>query len=123
MPSNIFKNLANFIHISPTILSFVKKLIPAQLDVTAENLILKFKEAIKYGQSYIRPGIIKSLCREGSFTKEEAQVFRILLRNFLLVELPVVILNQPKLKRKQRSEYIKMGRKLFGQLTRAPFND
>ena len=40
-----------------------------------------------------------------------------------LVTEPVVILNQPKLKRKQRSEYIKMGRKLFGQLTRAPFND
>jgi len=52
---------------------------------------------------------------------DEAKVFRIVLKKFLLVEMPVIIMSQPKLKRKQRCEYIKIGRKLFGQLNSGAF--
>ena len=37
--------------------------------------------------------------------------------------MPVFIMNQPKLKRKQRADYIKMGRKIFWQIKKGFFNE
>jgi hypothetical protein len=54
-------------------------------------------------------------------TADEARVFRIVLKKFLLVEMPLVVMSQPKLKRRQRCEYIRLGRRLFGQLKNGGF--
>ncbi len=95
--------------------------VPPGVPVSPEELLLKFKQTIKFGQSYIRPFLIQSLCKEGIFSKEEALVFRLMLRKFLLLDMPLLIVTQAKLKRKQRGDYIKMGRKLLGQLSQGLF--
>ncbi len=43
-------------------------------------------------------------------------MFRVFLKNFLLVEFPVMIVQQPKLKKSQKLAYVKLAKSLFSQL-------
>ena len=76
----------------------------------------KFRCTIKCGQSYVRPSSIQELWNEGVFSQEEALVFRIIVRKFMNEQFPITIVHQYKLKKSQKTTYLKLSRTLYRQL-------
>ncbi len=95
----------------------LRTLTPASVEADPNRMLEKFKELVKVNQSYIRPAIIQSLCSGGELSREESVVFRIFVRKFLLEEFPVIIVQQPKLRKSQKTAYLKLARVLQKQLS------
>ena len=86
------------------------------MEISPEIFLEKFRSTIKYSQSYVRPGAIQELCKEGVFSREEALVFKVLVRKFMQEEFPVSIMHQSKMKKTQKVAYLKLSRVLYKQI-------
>jgi len=114
--------LTNFFYNHPRILQYIQKHAPKKVSVDPTTLLQKFKATLRPGQSYIRPSLVQSLCREGVFSSEESLVFRIILKRFMQQEFALEIVEQQKLKKGQKISYLKLARTLYSQLNANFFN-